>query len=198
MPGALKLLESIAKRRPPQKMSGTCAQYLQAGANVDAIEEVGRSLRLRLLPELRELYAFADGQKSDAPGNVLMVPQNLPLTFLPLAKAQALALDWRKEVDHPVRGKYWKDAGYNPKWFPIGFHESKQVALCVSTEAGRVTRFTTPEGQYSHATEGHKHLSENLEDYLRDLDAYLAGIRQPFIGLGTNLGSNIEGPGICI
>ena len=198
MRGVLKLLENISARRPPKRMNGTCAKCLQAGAKADAIEAAGKSLRLRLLPELKELYAFADGQSPASEADVFMVPVNLPLTFLPLAKAQDLALQWRSESEHPVRGKWWKEAGYNPKWFPIGFNESKHVGLCVSCDAGRISRFTTPDGQFSHATEELKHLNENLEDYLKDLDAYLAGQRQPFIGLGSNLGSNIEGPGICL
>eukprot|EP00930_Biecheleria_cincta_P104606 TRINITY_DN96985_c0_g1_i1.p1 TRINITY_DN96985_c0_g1~~TRINITY_DN96985_c0_g1_i1.p1 ORF type:complete len:124 (+),score=13.42 TRINITY_DN96985_c0_g1_i1:3-374(+) len=123
-----------------------------------------------------------------------MVPQNLPVSFLSLDEAAELALAWRSAAQHSTRGKWWTEAGYNPLWLPIGFNESKQVALCVSTKAGRIMRFTTPDGQVSHATPAKMHLNENLVDYLRDLDAYLAGIRQPFSGLG----SNIPGPALCL
>ncbi|CAK0838102.1 unnamed protein product, partial [Prorocentrum cordatum] len=142
-----------------QRLGGACGQGPQPGATPAAARGRARSaLRLRLPAEVRALYGFADGQD--------------------------LLLHWRGEAAHPVRGKWWAEAGYNPKWFPIGFNESKHVALCVSTVAGRVTRFTTPDGQVSHATEAHKHLNEGLRDYLEDLDDYLAGKRQPFIGLG--------------
>merc|ERR1712217_1002694 len=189
-----KILARTAARRHRFHPGKEIRELLREGASDESIDAVGKALGTRILPELRELYSFADGQNSNATSGLFMVPQNLPVNFLALREMQALTLHWRAESAHPVRGKFWKEAGFNPAWLPIGFNESKHVALCVSTQAGRITRFATPDAQVSHATEPLKHLNEKLEEYLRDVDAYISGARQPFSGLG----SWIESPGISI
>jgi len=151
---------------------------LNAGAEAEVVAAAEERLKLSFPPPLREFYSLADGQK---PGTgLLVVPKNRSLKFLSVSEARNLLLYWRESADRPHQQRYWKEAGYDPGWIPIGFDQKLQISLCISSRVGRLVRFTTPEAAASLTAVATDHLSESLEDYLEDLADYYHKRRAPF------------------
>merc|ERR1740121_492419 len=172
-------LTSLSARpaRPAKILWGEC---LNEGVSQEAVTEAEEKLKLVFPAALRELFQFADGQQKGTP-ELLVAPKNKSVRFLSLRESRDLARYWREKAENPNEEKYWNRAGYNPNYVPIGFSSRFSVAVCVSAKVGRVVRFTTPDTKTSHSAAASQHLADDLGAYLRDLDDYFAGARQPFM-----------------
>eukprot|EP00930_Biecheleria_cincta_P101402 TRINITY_DN93050_c0_g1_i1.p1 TRINITY_DN93050_c0_g1~~TRINITY_DN93050_c0_g1_i1.p1 ORF type:complete len:208 (-),score=38.38 TRINITY_DN93050_c0_g1_i1:242-865(-) len=171
-------LTSATLRSTSNASASSVLSQLNAGAEAEVLAAAEERLKLSFPPPLREFYSLADGQK---PGTgLLLVPKNRSLKFLSLSEARNLWLYWKESADRPHQQRYWKEAGYDPSWIPIGFDQKLQISLCVSSRVGRMVRFTTPEAAASLTAVATDHLAENLEDYLADLTDYYHKRSAPF------------------